>query len=77
MSLLPCSGDVANAAKLFSESTGRILFEVAPEDAGYFPVVGSTEEGGQFVVEAGGQPVIDVYLEDLKAIWKEGLKPYY
>ena len=74
---LPCTGDVANAAKLFSESTGRILFEVAPEDAGYFPVVGETEEGGKLVVESGGQPVVDVYLEELKAIWKEGLKPYY
>ncbi len=81
---LPCAGEVPLAARLFSESTGRIVFEVAAEDAGEvegagFVVIGETvaEEVPRLVVESGERKVIDEDLEELKALWKNGLKPYY
>ncbi len=72
---------------LFSESNGRILFEVRPEDEAAlreilddspWAVVGRTTEGeARLVFSRGGQTVLADSLSDLKDAWTCGLTPYY
>jgi phosphoribosylformylglycinamidine synthase len=67
---------------LFSESPGRFLMEVAPEDAKAFESafaglpwaeIGRTEDGPGFVVTYRSKTVIDVLIEDLDKAWRTEL----
>ncbi|MEM0896224.1 MAG: phosphoribosylformylglycinamidine synthase subunit PurL [Verrucomicrobiota bacterium] len=80
--------DVSSAAGfLFSESPSRLLIEVAPEMAADFESkfanlalcrIGSASGGHRKLsVKRGGDVVLEHELEDLKSIWKNGLKRYY
>jgi len=71
--------DGGGAIALFSESNGRLLAEVTPEDAatfeGFFaglPLaeIGTVSAEARLVVELGGESVIDLAVEKLVDAWK-------
>lgn len=73
---------------LFSESTGRIIVEVAPEHADAFEKAmegqpcacigkSSDRHANMKISCCGGKTVIDASLAKLKQIWKQGLTPFY
>ncbi len=72
-------GDGGAVATLFSESNGRLLVEVTPEDAAALeelfaglPLaeIGTVSTDGRLVVELGGESVIDLNVAALVAAWK-------
>lgn len=79
------------AVPAFSESTGRILVEVSPENADAFAecftglpcaeVGFTTADHRQFILKEFNCPcskqLIAADLNELKALWKNGLTPYY
>jgi phosphoribosylformylglycinamidine synthase len=69
-------------ARLFAEAPGQIVFEIGPENAALaekagFPVIGETTSDGQLVITDGETDLINLPLSELKALWKNGLTPYY
>jgi phosphoribosylformylglycinamidine synthase len=83
---VPQPGGLAPQTLLFSESGGRILFEVDPsrEDqlrahfAGLpFAVVGHSVERHRDLHVTGAGADFREPLSELKALWKNGLTPYY
>ncbi|MFZ1756010.1 MAG: AIR synthase-related protein, partial [Caldilineaceae bacterium] len=73
------NGELSPAEALFSESNGRLLVEVRPEDAAAIeelfaglPLVeiGTVTTAGRLVVELEGGPVIDLAVEELVRAWK-------
>lgn len=69
-------------ALLFSESPGRFLVEVSPEQIEAFGsvfaglpcgAIGRTTDDGRFEVEYLGQKVIDLAIEELDAAWRTPL----
>jgi phosphoribosylformylglycinamidine synthase len=82
LDLCPGALDVPVDTALFSESNGRFLAAVAPQDAEGFAArfegfacarVGTTREDGQLVVRSGDEVVVDVDRETLRFRFKEGL----
>lgn len=79
------------AVPLFSESTGRILVEVAADKADAFSktmegypcaeVGRTTGEHRQLIIRASSCPcseqILAADLAELKSLWKNGLTPYY
>lgn len=68
--------------QVFGETPGRIVFEVNAEKAALaekagFPVIGETTSDGQLVITQGATKLIDLAISELKALWKNGLTPYY
>ena len=84
-------GWASPAVALFSESTGRLLVEVAPENEAAFAacfaglpcaLVGqSTEAHRQLIAREHSCPcstqVLAADLNELKSLWKHGLTPFY
>jgi hypothetical protein len=67
---------------LFSETPGRIVFEVAPEhsaqvEAAGFPAIGETTTAASVVIGDGSAALIDLPVSELKPLWKDGLTRYY
>jgi phosphoribosylformylglycinamidine synthase len=67
---------------LFSETPGRIVFEVAPEhsaqvEAAGFPAIGETTSAASVVISDGSAALIDLPVSELKPLWKDGLTRYY
>lgn len=82
LSNIPTLDDTPAAEHLFGETPGRLVFEVAPEHAALAGEFGFTEIGvstgdGKLVITNGDHAYIDVPLQELKPIWKDGLKAYY
>jgi phosphoribosylformylglycinamidine synthase len=76
------SGDVELAGRLFGETPGRILFEIAAENvhlakAAGFAVIGESTDDGQGTITDGDTVLIHEPIAELKAIWKDGLTHYY
>jgi len=76
---LPCTGEPSQAARLFGESAGRFLVEVAPDryDAFLrcvrdvpFGELGRVTDSGRIVLRSGGKTLIDLPLADAKAAWQ-------
>jgi len=74
------SGDGGPVTTLFSESNGRLLVEVRPEDAPALeklfvglPLtqIGAVSAEARLVVESEGKRVIDGNVEQLVGVWKK------
>jgi phosphoribosylformylglycinamidine synthase len=74
--------DESSAVKLFSESNTRFLCEVPQKRGGEFeqllaglPIVklGTVTAERRLTISAGGRPVVDASLEELKSAWQGGL----
>ena len=79
---VPCFDDTTAAEHLFGETPARIVFEIASENAYLaealgFPVIGETTGDGQLSITNGETKLIDAPIAELKALWKNGLTPYY
>lgn len=84
---VPGANGLPAAVTLFSESTGRILLEVAADKVAEitaafageaFAVVGkSSKDHTQLVVTQQGQELLRETISDLKAIWKQRLVEFY
>lgn len=85
---LPSKAGINSAiVALFSESTGRILVEVAADKAAAFAeamqgyscaqIGSSSASHQQLQFSHGGSVVASSELAELKAMWKNGLTPYY
>jgi phosphoribosylformylglycinamidine synthase len=78
-------GNLAADEELFSESPGRFLIEVAKSNLaqaaalmpGLKPVGRSAADHLRLRVHRAGALLIDEDLAALKALWKNGLTPYY
>jgi phosphoribosylformylglycinamidine synthase len=83
---LPEAGEIAPLRDdriLYSESAGRLLVTVPPEQAGAFErrladhvavPIGVVRSDGQLVIRgAAGAPIIDLPIEELREAWK---RPY-
>ena len=67
---------------LFSETPGRIIFEVAAEhsaevEAAGFPAIGESTSDLNLVISDASAPLVNVPVAELKALWKDGLTRYY
>jgi len=76
---VPCDSGVGEPARLFGESAGRFLVEVAPENYDAFmrlaadcPVgeVGRVSDTGRIVIASGGVTRIDLPIAEAKAAWQ-------
>ena len=79
---VPTFDDTPAAEHLFGETPGRIVFEIAPENAALaeelgFTVIGETTGDGQLTITNGDDKLIAVSIAELKPIWQNGLKQYY
>ncbi|MCE9520161.1 MAG: phosphoribosylformylglycinamidine synthase subunit PurL, partial [Verrucomicrobia bacterium] len=79
---VPCFDDTTAAEHLFGETPGRIVFEIAAENAHLaeelgFLVIGETINNDQLVITNGETKLVDAPIAELKVIWKNGLVPYY
>ena len=87
LSAIPTAGGWKSpAVPLFSESTGRILCEVDPDLAAEFETamagypcarIGKATEAHSIVAADNGKTVLTGSVAELKALWKNGLTPYY
>jgi phosphoribosylformylglycinamidine synthase len=77
---LPVSGPLSNNRRLYSESAGRFIVTIAPENRAEFeehlsdfPIgrVGEITHNPNFIVRSGDQILIDEPIRDLKARWME------
>jgi phosphoribosylformylglycinamidine synthase len=75
----PTDTRISNGTHLFAETPARIVFEVAAENAAEcgFHVIGETTGDGKLVITHGHAELINAPLAELKALWKNGLTPYY
>ena len=82
---LPVEGEPDLWGLLFSESTGRFLVTVSPQNADMFetamegePVagLGSVTDSARLVITAGGDRVVDADVMELKALWKSTLADF-
>jgi len=73
-------GDASEAAKLFGESAGRFLVEVAPDKYDEFVrtigdcpfgEIGKVTGSGRVVMTSGGRTVVDIEAAETKAAWQE------
>ncbi len=81
------NGEVGKTARLFAETPGRLLVEVASGDLQPLlatfegkaaAVIGrTTNDHDHLRISLNGDLVIDEALSELKEIWKNGLTPYY
>ncbi len=81
-SLPVTDGDIGTCDRLFGETPGRIIFEIAPEnvasaEAAGFPVIGETTADGRVTIVDGESVLVDAPISELKPLWKEGLTRYY
>jgi len=70
-----------NDVVLFSESAGRFIVTIDPENRAAFEKIfkgldfacmGTVTQGNQFVIKGiGGQMLVDVSVQDLKTFWKK------
>ncbi len=84
---VPVDGGPSITERLFSESTGRLLFEVAPAHVDAvtahfhglpFAVIGTMNDNhDRLVVGERDTVLLDEKIIHLKESWKNGLKPYY
>jgi phosphoribosylformylglycinamidine synthase len=79
LAAVPAEGDLTDAARLFAESAGRFLVEVAPDNYDAFlrivkdcpfGEIGRVTDSGRIVIARGAQALIDVSVQDAKAAWK-------
>ncbi len=82
LDLLPVEGEVDLWGRLFSESTGRFLITVTTQTADAFETalageplarLGCVTSNGRLVITAGGSPVVDADVLELKRTWKATL----
>jgi len=81
---MPAGQDCSkNYARLFSESQGRYIIEVAPENFGAFikaminvpfGQIGKVVLEPRLTIKSGAAGVIDLNIEALKAAWQKPLK---
>lgn len=84
---LPMDDDASKAAMLFGESPSRLVVEVAPgnlekladlfEGLPFACLGRAAAEHSNLRIEWGKEILIDEPLDELKAIWKNGLAQYY
>jgi phosphoribosylformylglycinamidine synthase len=84
---LPIDDDASKAAMLFGESPSRLVVEVAPgnlekladlfEGLPFACLGRAAAEHSNLRIEWGKEILIDEPLDELKAIWKNGLAQYY
>ena len=84
---VPQADDLEPQTLLFSESGGRILFEIDPAREGAvrrhfdglpFAVIGrSVDAHRDLRVRRAGEPLLSEPLSELKRLWKHGLTPFY
>ncbi len=79
---VPCLDDTPAAEHLFGETPGRIVFEIAPENAHLaeqhgFSIIGDTTSDGHLIITNGETNLIHASLSELKPLWQNGLTPYY
>ena len=79
---VPTFDDTPAAEHLFGETPGRIVFEIAPENAALaeelgFTIIGETTGDGQLTITNGDDELIAISIAELKPIWQNGLKQYY
>lgn len=87
LSRVPSDGDLTPAEYLFSESGGRIVFEVNNDDveavenkfnAHEFAVIGeTTNQHERLSVTGDGETLLNEPIEELKDRWQNGLEQYY
>ena len=79
---VPAGDDVDEVGLLFSESAGRFVVTVRPQDAGRFesamagePLarIGAVTEGDRLLIRSGERIVVDAGVMELKARWKAPL----
>ncbi|HUS90721.1 MAG TPA: phosphoribosylformylglycinamidine synthase subunit PurL [Phycisphaerae bacterium] len=80
LAALPTNGSIPDAARLFAESAGRFLVEVAPAhyDAFLrlvkdcpFAELGKVTDSARIVLRNGAKPLIDLPLADAKSAWQK------
>jgi len=80
LAAVPTEGAIGEAAKLFAESAGRFLVEVAPDDYDAFlrivrdcpfAELGKVTDTGRVVLRGEAGTLIDLSTADAKAAWKE------
>lgn len=82
LSAVPTVDGTPVAEHLFGETPGRIVFEIAEkhvrlvEEAG-FTIIGETTEQPHLTLANGDQQLVHLPLSELKALWRNGLTPYY
>ena len=76
---LPVEGEVGEAAKLFGESSGRFLVEVAPENYDAFLRIvkgcpfgelGRITDTARIVINGSSELLVDLPVQDAKAAWQ-------
>jgi len=82
LAVVPCLDDTPAAEHLFGETPGRIIFEIAPENAALaeelgFTVIGETTADGFVTISNGDETLVHAVISELKSIWQGGLVPYY
>ena len=79
LAAVPAEGELTDAARLFAESAGRFLVEVAPDEYDAFlrivkdcpfGEIGRVTDSGRIVIASGARALIDVSAQDAKAAWK-------
>jgi len=79
LAAMPADADVPETARLFAESAGRFLVEVAPENRQAFldlftdlPAgeVGKVTGTGRVVIRGQAGTVIDLAIDEAKAAWQ-------
>lgn len=87
LNTLRVKDDPGKVARLFAETPGRLIIEVAPEHrdevAAHFAGLPVSELGvatdahRKLRIEWGKEILLDEPLSELKSLWKNGLAPYY
>jgi phosphoribosylformylglycinamidine synthase len=79
LAFLPTDGEVTDAGKLFAESPGRFLVEVAPDNRDPFMKIvqgcpaaelGHITDTGRIVITSNKKRLINVGIDQAKAAWK-------
>ncbi|MDR1533666.1 MAG: phosphoribosylformylglycinamidine synthase subunit PurL [Planctomycetota bacterium] len=84
VALIPAEGELTAAARLFSETPSRLLFEVEEEKRGAaeaffessgipYARLGLTTEAPNLIIRDGGEKLVDIPLRELKTAWQAPL----
>lgn len=79
---MPTTGGLTTAELLFGETPGRLLVEIAPEhvsaaEAAGLVIIGESTREKWLYISHNGTTLIDAPVDQLKALWKDGLTKFY